>query len=145
MGDLESLEVIFSGGGHKGENPRVLSALALAYIGDAVFEILVRTLVLSAGNAPVNKLHKKARAIVNAKAQAEMYFRIADCFTEEEAAVFKRGRNAKSFTVPKNADLMDYRHATGLEAVFGFLYLDGKLDRAITLFKLGMEMQKTIE
>lgn len=62
----------------------------------------------------MNKLHKKARAIVNAKAQAEMYYRIQDILTEEEADVFRRGRNAKSFTVPKNADLMDYRHATRL-------------------------------
>lgn len=144
MIELESLEVLLLGE-YKGENPRALSALALAYIGDAIFEILVRTVVLSEGNAPVNKLHKKARAIVNAKAQAEMYFRIVEYFTEEEAAVFKRGRNAKSFTVPKNADLMDYRHATGLEAVFGFLYLDGKLNRAIELFKLGMEMKQTRE
>jgi ribonuclease-3 family protein len=86
----------------------------------------------------VNKLHKKARAIVNAKAQAEMYYRIQDILTEEEADVFRRGRNAKSFTVPKNADLMDYRHATGLEALFGYLYLKGEKERVVELFKLGM-------
>lgn len=123
---------------YKGANPRELSPLALAYIGDGVYEMFVRTLVLSQGNAPVNILHKKSRYFVNAKAQAELYFRIADLLTEEEKAVFRRGRNAKSFTVPKNADLMDYRHATGLEAVFGFLYLDGKMNRAIELFDKGI-------
>lgn len=76
--------------------------------------------------------------MVNAKAQAEFYFRVAEELTEEETAVFRRGRNAKSYTTPKNADLMDYRHATGVEAVFGYLYLDGKMERAIDLFRLGM-------
>lgn len=129
---------------YKGADPRELSSLVLAYIGDGVFELLVRLLVLSDGNAPVNKLHKKSRAIVNAKAQAQFYFDIKEYLTAEEAAVFKRGRNAKSFTVPKNADLMDYRHATGLEAVFGYLYLDNRLERAIALFRLGIEKNKTL-
>lgn len=124
---------------YQGINPRTMSALVLAYIGDAIYEVFVRTMVLSQGNAPVNKLHKKARNVVNAKAQAELYFRIAEELTEEEAAVFRRGRNAKSFTTPKNADLMDYRHATGLEALIGFLYLDHKMERAFYLFQKGME------
>lgn len=126
----------------KGLNPKEFSSLSLAYVGDAIFEIFVRTFVLSCGNAPVNRLHKKARDLVNAKAQAKMYYQIAEYFTEEENAVFKRGRNAKSFTVPKNADLTDYRHATGLEAVFGYLYLEGKLERAIELFQLGIESEE---
>ena len=71
---------------------------------------------------------------MNAKAQAEMYYRIKDVLTEEEEGVFRRGRNAKSFTVPKNADLMDYRHATGLEALFGYLYLTGNTSRIYSLF-----------
>ncbi len=128
--------------GKKGtHNPRALSPLTLAYIGDAVYELLVRTVVLSDGNAPVNRLHKKARDIVNAKAQAEFYHRIADRLTEEEAAVFRRGRNAKSYTMPKNANVMDYRHATGVEAVFGYLYLAGEMERAIALFRAGMEQK----
>ena len=86
----------------------------------------------------MNRLHKTARDMDNAKAQAEFYFRVAEELTEEETAVFRRGRNAKSYTTPKNADLMDYRHATGVEAVFGYLYLDGKMERAIDLFRLGM-------
>ena len=121
--NLQALDLML---GQKGTvNPKELSPLALAYIGDAVYEMLVRTTVLTGGNAPVNRLHKTARDMVNAKA-------------EEEAAVFRRGRNAKSYTTPKNADLMDYRHATGVEAVFGYLYLDGKMERAIDLFRLGM-------
>lgn len=123
-------------------NPKGMSSLALAYIGDGVFELIVRTMVLAKGNAPVNRLHKKAREVVNAKAQAEMYFRIAPLLTEEEAGVFRRGRNAKSYTMPKNADLMDYRHATGLEAVFGYLYLQGNMERAVWLFLEGMKGTK---
>ena len=134
--NLEELDVVL--GGRSILNPREYNSLALAHIGDAVFEVLVRLTVLTDGNAPVNKLHKKARAIVNAKAQAEMYYRIQDILTEEEADVFRRGRNAKSFTVPKNADLMDNRHATGLEALFGYLYLKGEKERVVELFKLGM-------
>ena len=120
-------------------NPKTLSPLTLAYIGDAVFELMVRTVILSDGNAPVNRLHKKARDFVNAKAQANFYFRIADRLTETEAAVFRRGRNAKSFTTPKHADLIDYRHATDLGALFGYLYLEGNMTRALELFQLGIQ------
>lgn len=127
---------------YQGANPRELSPLVLAYIGDAIFEILVRTMVLSQGNAPVNILHKKARNFVNAKAQAELYFRIEKFLTEEERHIFKRGRNAKSFTVPKNAVLIDYKHATGLEALFGFLYLDHKMDRLIFLYQQGIKKEE---
>lgn len=135
--NLEALDLLL---GQKGcIDPKTLSPLTLAYIGDAVFELMVRTLVLADGNAPVNRLHKKARDQVNAKAQANFYFRIADMLTETEAAVFRRGRNAKSFTTPKHADLIDYRHATGLEALFGYLYLDGNMTRALELFRLGIQ------
>lgn len=134
--NLQEIELILGGQGVI--DPREYSPLALAHIGDAIFEVLVRLTVLTDGNAPVNKLHKKARDIVNAKAQAEMYQRIRAHLTEEEEAVFRRGRNAKSFTVPKNADLMDYRHATGLEALFGYLYLKGDKARVVALFQLGM-------
>ncbi|MDO4531034.1 MAG: ribonuclease III domain-containing protein [Bacillota bacterium] len=134
--NLNELDIVLGGQGVV--NPKEYSPLALAHIGDAVFEVMVRLTVLTDGNAPVNKLHKKARDIVNAKAQAEMYYRIKDVLTEEEEGMFRRGRNAKSFTVPKNADLMDYRHATGLEALFGYLYLKGEKARTVELFRLGM-------
>lgn len=124
---------------YTGQNPKELSPLVLAYIGDAVFELFSRLFVLSYGNMPVNMLNKKARDIVNAGAQAKMYFKIEEFLTEEEKSVFRRGRNAKSFTSPKNADLIDYRHATGLEAVFGYLYLSGRTERAVELFNLGIK------
>lgn len=124
---------------YMGVNPRELSPLDLAYIGDCVFELLVRIKVMNHGNAPVAKLHKMAKGIVNAKAQSELFFRIQSRLTEEELAVFRRGRNAKSYTVPKNAQLIDYKHATGLEALFGFLFLDGQLERAIALFHAGLD------
>lgn len=134
--NLVELDLMLQGAGTV--DPRGLSPLTLAYVGDAVYEMFARLVVLTEGNAPVNRLNKKARNIVNAKAQAELYFRIADMLTEDEAAVFRRGRNAKSFTTPKNADLMDYRHATGLEALIGYLYLKGERARTIELFTLGM-------
>lgn len=125
--------------GYNGANARELSPLVLAYVGDAVFEILVRTRVISEGNAPVNKLHKKSKDYVNAKSQAEMIFRLEEFLTDEEKAVYKRGRNAKSFTSPKNGDIIDYRNATGLEALFGYLYLKGEMDRVVELFNKGVE------
>lgn len=121
---------------YNGVSPKELSPLVLAYIGDAVYELLARTRVVALGNAPVNKMNAQARQIVNAKAQSDAYFTMAESLTEEELAVFKRGRNATSYTHPKNMDLSDYRHATGLEAVFGYLYLSGKQDRITELFEL---------
>ena len=115
------------------------SPLTLAYIGDAVYEVLVRSAVLYEGNAPVNKLNKKSRRLVNAAAQSEMYKRLESIVTEEELAVMKRGRNAKSFTTAKNQSMSDYRHATGLEALYGYLYLKGDNKRIMELFRICIE------
>lgn len=123
----------------KKTDPHTLSPLVLAYIGDSVFDVLVRNYIIQKGNRPVNELHKLSKGFVSAEAQAKIYLRIKDCLTEEESAVFKRGRNAKSNTVSKNASLSDYRHATGLEAVFGFLFLSGEIDRLFKLFDLIIE------
>lgn len=123
----------------KKTDPHQLSSLALAYIGDGVFELLVRTFVVSRGSCPVNQMHKNSREIVNANSQAEFYFQIADLLTEEEHKIFLRGRNAKSYTSPKHASVSDYRHATGLEAVFGYLYLTGQMERALELFQAGLQ------
>lgn len=112
------------------------SPLVLAYMGDAVFEILVRKYIVSFGNAPVNELNKKARLIVNAGNQAKLYLLLEEYLTEEEMAVMKRGRNAKSFTKAKNQSVTDYRHATGVEALFGYLYLKGDIDRINELFHI---------
>ncbi|NDO46246.1 ribonuclease III domain-containing protein [Clostridium sp. MD294] len=136
--EIQNVKALLIEGVQGGIKPNEVSSLALAYIGDAIYEIFVRTLVLSKGNAPVNKLHKQSKEYVNAKGQAEMYKVIAECFTEEEKAVFRRGRNAKSYTTPKNMDIADYRHATGLEALFGYLYLKGDMKRAIELFEKGV-------
>ena len=119
-------------------DPKSLSPLVLAYIGDAVYEMMARLETLSLGNAPVNKMNRRTRELVNAKAQAEMYFRIRPLLTEEEEAVFRRGRNAKSYTSPKHADIVDYRHATGLEALFGYLYLEKQMERLRDLFGQGL-------
>lgn len=129
---------------YKGVSPRELSPLVLAYIGDAVYEILARTRVVSLGNSPVNKMNARAKKIVNAKSQNDAYFKIQGFLTEDEAAVFRRGRNANSYTHPKNMDINDYRHATGLEAVFGYLYLSGQNERITELFELIYPLDKEI-
>ena len=121
-----------------GKNPRELSPLVLAYIGDAVYELLSRTKVLKDfGNTPVDKMHSRNREIVRAGGQNKLYHKIENLLNDEEAAVFRRGRNAKTFTMPKNADLMEYKCATGIEAVFGYLYLSGKMERLEELFAAG--------
>ena len=117
-------------------DPKEYSPLALAYMGDAVFDILVREFVLSKGNMPANKLHKTAKGYVNAGSQAKMYMRLEEILSEEELAVMKRGRNAKSYTHAKNQTMTDYRHATGLEALFGYLYLKKDTRRIKELFDI---------
>jgi len=110
-----------------------ISVLALAYMGDAVFEILVREKLVRLG-IPVNELHMKAKEYVSAAAQSEMYHKIEELLTEEEKNVLRRGRNAKSNSRSKNADVTQYRHATGLEAVFGHLHLKGEKERIEYIF-----------
>lgn len=116
------------------EEVRELSPLALAYIGDACFEILVRSEILDVRKNP-NKLHRESIRFVRAKSQRELFEKIEENLTEEEIKIFKRGRNAKSHTVPKNADPIDYRIATGVEALFGYLYLLKRYNRIREIFK----------
>ena len=113
---------------------RELSPLALAYIGDACFEILVRSEILDVRKNP-NKLHRESIRFVRAKSQRELFEKIEENLTEEEIKIFKRGRNAKSHTVPKNADPIDYRIATGVEALFGYLYIMKRYNRIREIFK----------
>lgn len=120
------------------------SPLTLAYIGDAVYEIIIRTILVEYGNAPVNKLHQKASSLVKAQAQANLIHLIEKDLIEEELSVYKRGRNAKSATTAKNASIRDYRTATGLEALVGYLYLDNQMERALKLVKLGLERMERI-
>lgn len=115
------------------------SPLALAYIGDGVYEMFIRTYMISKGNAPVNKMHKGSRDLVRASTQAKMYHIIEDMLTDTEKQVLKRGRNAKSISAPKNADITEYRHATGLEALIGYLYIDGQVDRIQEIITKGLQ------
>ena len=108
--------------------PEQYSPLTLAYIGDCVYELFVRTYLIRDANFPVKKLHKAATALVNASAQAELYRKIEPELTEDELSVYKRGRNTNSHP-PKNADLRDYKSATGVEALVGYLYLKGNSER----------------
>jgi len=118
------------------------SPLALAYIGDCIYDLIIRTMVVEKGNTAPNKLHNKTSQIVKAKSQAESAQKIMDHLTEKEMDVYRRGRNAKSYTMAKNASMSDYRKATGFEALMGYLYLDGQMDRIIELTKLGLETKQ---
>lgn len=111
------------------------SPLVLAYIGDAVYELYVRKHITKENNIQVDKLHKKAVSIVKSSAQARSYYLIESILTEEEATVFKRGRNAKS-SVPKNSDMSEYKTATGLEALIGYIYLKGDTNRLEEIMNL---------
>lgn len=116
------------------------SPLVLAYIGDAVYELMIRSILVSRGNRPVNKLNKDATSLVKAGAQSEIIKLISDNLSEEEYTVFKRGRNSSPHTMAKNASMTDYKYATGFEALIGFLYLDNRCDRALELVKLGIDL-----
>ncbi|MCL2694695.1 MAG: Mini-ribonuclease 3 [Clostridiales bacterium] len=109
----------------KPQAPQTLSVLTLAYVGDTVYDLFVRTKLLHERDADVHALHLEAAKLVCAHGQAEAYFRLEPLLTQEELAVFKRGRNAHGGTVPKNASVTEYRIATGLEALLGHLYLSG--------------------
>ena len=117
------------------------SPLALAYIGDGVYELIVRSKVINRGSTQVNNMHKKSAKLVNAKAQADIVRRLLEDgdLTEEEISIYKRGRNAKSATCAKNATVIDYRTATGFEALCGYLYLQGRLGRLVSLVAKGLE------
>ena len=124
---------------------RTYSPLTLAYIGDSVFDLSIRTVVVERGNEPANKLHHKTVNYVKAETQALLVDAMLSDLTKEELEVYKRGRNAKSYTTAKNASVGDYRKATGLEALVGYLYLHGRAERImellqIGLHKLGMEL-----
>ena len=125
--------------GVESKDIRTYSPLTLAYIGDAVYDLIIRSVLVNRGNTAVNNLHKKASAIVKAPTQAAFAAAIMDELTEEEKDIFRRGRNSKPHTKAKNASTMEYLEATGFEAVMGFLYLSGDMDRALYLIKLGAE------
>ncbi len=117
---------------------RTYSPLTLAYIGDAVYDLIIRTVIVEMGNRPANALHGMVIRYVNAGTQASMIEELQSVLTEEETAVYHRGRNAKSHTMAKNATADDYRKATGMEALIGYLYLQGRLERCLQLVKTGI-------
>lgn len=119
---------------------RTYSPLTLAFLGDCVFEIIIRTVVVERGNRAADGLHKTKSAIVNAGMQAKLAEVLLPELTEEEQGFYRRGRNAKSYTSAKNASIGDYRKATGLEALYGFLYLTDQMDRVLELTRRGLEL-----
>lgn len=117
---------------------RSYSPLTLAYIGDGVYELIIRTILVKKGNCPVNKLHKKASSLVKAAAQSAIIEKIEEELTQEEHDIYRRGRNAHSPTMAKHATMADYRRATGFEALMGYLYLKEDYERMITLVRKGI-------
>lgn len=118
----------------KDVNAKQLSPLNLAFIGDCIYEILVREMLVTNANRPVNDLHKESVKFVSAKAQTEAFEKIKEILTEEETAIYKRGRNAKVGHSPKSATEGEYHCATGVEALFGYLYLTEQTDRIKEIF-----------
>ena len=137
--DINFLEGVQKYFGDSKVKPEQYSALGLAYIGDGVFDLIIRTIVLDMGNGKVKNFHRITSSIVKAESQAKITKAILDELTEEENAIYKHGRNAKSATSAKNASIVDYRIATGFEALIGYLYLNNRLERALELIKMGLE------
>ena len=115
------------------------SPLTLAYIGDGIYDLIIRTLVINKGDKQVQKLHLETSALVNAGTQSKMMRVMQEHLTEEEHAVYKRGRNAKSVSPAKNQSVTDYRRATGFEALLGYLYLKKDWERILELVKMGLD------
>jgi len=120
-----------------------MNAASLAYLGDAVFELWTRQMLLEEG-LPAHKAHRRAKNIVSATAQADMYHRIYQDLREEEQTILRRGRNLHPATRAKNAEATDYRHATGIEALFGYLYHNGDIARLEEIFKLCTSKEESI-
>ena len=137
---LKHLKELF---GLEDKDIRTYSPLTLAYIGDAIYELIIRSVLVEKGNMQVNKLHQRASRLVKASAQSAIIEKLKDSLTEEEMAVYTRGRNAKSYTMAKNATMSDYRRATGFEALMGYLYLTEQWDRMLELIKTGIEEGET--
>ena len=118
---------------------RNYSPLTLAFLGDCVFDLIIRTVIVERGNRAAESLHKKKSAIVKAQTQAQMAELLLESLTEEEITIYKRGRNAKSYSTAKNASVTDYRKATGFEALLGYLYLKKDYKRMLDLVKIGLD------
>ncbi len=122
--------------GLKESDPKQMSPLVLAYIGDSIYDLVIKTYILdSRGNMPVNKMNRIVSSLVKAETQSKMIGLIEPVLTEAEEGIYKRGRNAKSYTSAKNATIGDYRRATGFEALIGYLYLSGQYMRMVELIR----------
>ena len=119
-----------------------LSPLVLAYIGDTVYEVFIRSMLVSEGRASVHTLHKRSVAFVKAKSQSDVIHKIMESLTAEEQDVVRRGRNAKSGTIPKNADVTEYKYATGFESLVGYLYLKKDYDRLRKVLEMAVAARK---
>ena len=126
----------------KKKDPLQMAPLALAYIGDTVYDLFVRTMLVEKTSLHPSELHRRSSDYVCAAGQKDAYFKIRSVLTEEEEAVFKKGRNAHSGTIPKNAAVSDYRTATGLETLFGYLFLSEREDRLCELISLCLEKEE---
>ncbi|HAX52197.1 Mini-ribonuclease 3 [Muricomes intestini] len=115
------------------------SPLVLAYIGDCIYDLVIKTMVISGGNKPVHNLHEETSRFVQASAQSLMMRAMQDQLTEEEHVIYRRGRNAKSVSPARNQSITDYRRATGFEALLGYLYLKKDYKRLIDLVKIGLD------
>ena len=124
--------------GLKDPDIRSYSPLTLAYIGDGVYELVIRTILVKKGNCPVNRIHRKASSLVKASAQSAIMEKIEEHLTQEEHDIYRRGRNAHSPTMAKHATMADYRRATGFEALMGYLYLKEEYTRMLTLIRMGI-------
>ena len=124
-----------------GADIRSYSSLTLAYIGDGIYELVIRTILVEQGNCQPQKLHKRASALVKAQAQSDMMEVLTPLLTESELSVYRRGRNAKSYTMAKNATMGDYRRATGFEALMGYLYLTDQEERMLELIREGLKFR----
>ncbi|MCU6763566.1 Mini-ribonuclease 3 [uncultured Roseburia sp.] len=118
---------------------RTYSPLTLAFIGDGIYDLVIRTIVVGQGNTRASQLHQHTSHLVKAHSQSVMLERMLPMLTAKEEAVYKRGRNAKSPTMAKNATMGDYRRATGFEALMGYLYLTDQMDRLLCLVQAGLK------
>lgn len=120
------------------KNPNELNALTLAYIGDAIYEVYIRNHVVLKGGKP-SVYHQRTISYVSAKAQASIIHYILPLLSEQEQDIVKRGRNAKSYTMPKNANMIDYRYSTAFEALIGFLFLSNNMERLEEIISLAIK------
>ena len=132
----DSLDSVF---GLSSKDWKLYSPLTLAYLGDAVYEMVIRTICVKRANMQTQKLHRKVTGYVSAKAQAKMMDALAGELTEEEESIYRRGRNSKPYTKAKNASMEEYLKATGFEALVGYLYLQKEYERLNALIAHGIE------